>query len=175
MSFTNLVQSRYSCRDYDRDKIVERELLTNIVNAARLAPSACNKQPWTFVIIDDKCDVFCRQTVLKSYNRQWIESAPAFIIACGDHTQAWHRQSDDKDHTDIDLAIAIEHICLAATEAGLGTRWVCNFDVATLSNGLNLPNNLEPIAIIPIGYPTKNNEINKIRKNIDEIIRWGNF
>lgn len=175
MSFTNLVQSRYSCRDYDRDKIVERELLTNIVNAARLAPSACNKQPWTFVIIDDKCDVFCRQTVLKSYNRQWIESAPAFIIACGDHTQAWHRQSDDKDHTDIDLAIAIEHICLAATEAGLGTCWVCNFDVATLSNGLNLPNNLEPIAIIPIGYPTKNNEINKIRKNIDEIIRWGNF
>lgn len=175
MSFTDLIQTRYSCRDYDRNKIVERELLTDIVNTARLAPSACNKQPWTFIIIDDKCDVACRQTVLKSYNRQWVESAPAFIIACGDHSQAWHRQSDDKDHTDIDLAIAIEHICLAATEAGLGTCWVCNFDTATISQELNLPDNIEPIAIIPIGYPAKDNETNKIRKNIDEIIIWGNF
>lgn len=175
MSFADLVQSRYSCRDYDRNKIVDRTLLTNIVNAARLAPSACNKQPWTFIIIDDKCDISCRQTVLNSYNRKWVESAPAFIIACGNHSQAWHRQSDNKDHTDIDLAIAIEHICLAATEAGLGTCWVCNFDVATISKELNLPCDLEPIAIIPIGYPTKDNEINKIRKNIDEIIRWGNF
>lgn len=175
MNFEQLTQARYSCRDFDRDRAIDREILINIINSARLAPSACNKQPWLFIIVNDNCDSSCRTAILESYNRPWITSAPAFIIACGDHSQAWHRQSDEKDHTDIDLAIAIEHLCLAATEMGLGTCWVCNFDTKKIADAFNIPSHLEPIAIIPIGYSAKENNSIKNRKSIDEIIQWGKF
>ncbi len=175
MDFSKLINNRYSCRDYDRNHTVTRDTLTSIIEAARLAPSACNKQPWTFIIVDDLCDVSDRQAIIESYNRQWLKSAPAFIVACGDHSQAWHRQDDGKDHTDVDLSIAIEHICLAATNVSLCTCWVCNFDTEKLVNGLNIPSHLEPIAIIPIGYPATDNIPAKNRKNIHEIIRWGRF
>ncbi len=176
MNFNDLVNTRYSCRSFNPDKIIDREMITKIIKTAQLAPSACNRQPWLFVVVDDKCDASCRKSILDSYNRPWIETAPAFIVACGDHRQAWIRQTDNKDHTDIDLSIAIEHICLAATEAGLGTCWVCNFNADILSKGLNIPQDVEPIAIIPIGYPASDSTIpQKNRKKIEEIIKWGNF
>lgn len=176
MSFNDLVNARYSCRNYNRNKVVERVLLVKIIEMARLAPSACNRQPWTFIIVDDQCEASCRKCVIDSYNRPWAETAPAFIIACGDHSQAWVRPADSKDHTDVDLSIAIEHICLAATDAGLGTCWVCNFDAEILSQGLNIPQNYEPIAIIPIGYPADDTTIpTKNRKEIEDIIKWGRF
>ncbi len=175
MSFNNLAKSRYSCRNFDRDKIVNRDLLTRIIDSARLAPSACNRQPWIFIVVDDCCEVSTRQAVIESYNRPWMNNAPAFIIACGNHDEAWHRPADDKDHTDIDLSIAIEHICLAATNAGLGTCWVCNFDVEKISHSLNIPSHIEPIAIIPIGYSADSNIPSKNRKELEQIIKWGKF
>ena len=117
MSFLNTAQSRYSCRNFDRNKNVSRDTIISIIEAARIAPSACNFQPWCFVVIDDQCETECRQAIIESYNRPWVESAPAFIVACGNHSQAWHRAADNKDHTDIDISIAVEHICLAATDS----------------------------------------------------------
>lgn len=176
MSFLDLAQQRYSCRDFDRNRIVSRNILSRIIETARLAPSACNRQPWIFVVIDDECEASCREAVIESYNRPWVKTAPAFIVACGNHNEAWHRASDNKDHTDVDLSIAIEHICLAATDAGLGTCWVCNFDVEKIKSELNIPSQYEPIAIIPIGYPAPNAAITtKNRNDIDEILKWGKF
>lgn len=176
MSFNDLANTRYSCRDFQRFKTVSRELLTKVIDSARLAPSACNRQPWTFIVIDDLCEPSSRQAVIECYNRPWMNNANAFIIACGNHDEAWHRPTDGKDHTDVDLSIAIEHICLAAADEGLGTCWVCNFDVATLSDKLNIPTNIEPIAIIPIGYPSEGSTATpKNRKEIDQIIKWGSF
>ena len=170
--FLDLVTSRYSCRNYQAAP-VSRDTLKKVIATAQLAPSACNRQPWEFIIIDTP--ELC-QGVIKSYDREWVKTAPAFIIACGNHDEAWHRASDGKDHTDVDLAIAIEHICLAATAVGLGTCWVCNFDVEKLSKGLNITSQYEPIAIIPIGYPTTDEACNnKNRKELDDIIKWGNF
>ena len=174
MSFNDIANARYSCRNYDRNRVVNRDTLASIIEAARIAPSACNRQPWTFVVIDDLCDASCRSAIIESYNRPWIESAPAFIVACGNHAEAWHRPADGKDHTDVDLSIAIEHICLAAADAGLGTCWVCNFNTELLIKALNIPEGLEPIALIPIGYPADNAPA-KNRKEIDQIIKWGKF
>ena len=176
MAFNTLALKRYSCRNFNRNKAVNRDIMLAILESARLAPSACNRQPWVFVVIDDLCDASLRSAVIESYNREWVKSAPAYIIACGNHDEAWHRQADGKDHTDVDLSIAIEHICLAAADYGLGTCWVCNFDVEKLTKGLNIPSQFEPIAIIPIGYPATNDACNtKNRKESDEIITWGNF
>ena len=175
MSFIDIAQTRYSCRDFNREKPVSRTVILDVIEAARIAPSACNRQPWKFIIVDDECDSTYRNAIIESYNRSWIASAPAFIIACGDHSQAWHRPSDNKDHTDVDLSIAIEHLCLSATSEGLGTCWVCNFDTEVIIKKFNIPSHLEPIAIIPIGYPVTMSNTTKNRKEIDEIIQWGGF
>ncbi|MDE5745583.1 MAG: nitroreductase family protein [Paramuribaculum sp.] len=167
----DVVAGRYSCRAYTPAP-VSREMVLAVLDAARLAPSACNRQPWKFIIADNQ---ETRELVIGAYGRDWVKDVQTFIIACGDHSQAWHR-ADGKDHTDIDVAIAVEHICLAASSLGLGTCWICNFDAKAISDGLSLPENLEPIAIIPIGYPNPTAPVPaKSRKAIDEIVKWGKF
>lgn len=167
-----LARDRFSCRAYSQ-RPVEKDTLLAVLDVARLAPSACNKQPWLFLIADSD---ELRNAIFDSYNREWIRTAPEFIVACGVHDEAWHRGCDGKDHTDVDLSIAIEHICLAATAMELATCWVCNFDPAKISEAFNLPEGVEPIAIIPIGYPAEGTEIpEKKRKSLDEIVKWGKF
>ena len=73
-------------------------------------------------------------------------------MACTNHEESWHRRADNKDPADIDIAIAVEHLCLAATEQGLGTCWVCNFDASQCSTVLGLPEYIEPAVLIPVGY-----------------------
>ncbi len=167
-----LARDRFSCRSYS-DRPVERDTLLAVLDVARLAPSACNKQPWMFLVADSD---ELRRAVIESYHREWIKTAPEFIIACGLHSKAWHRSCDGKDHTDVDLSIAIEHLCLAATAMELATCWVCNFDPAVISKAFNLPADVEPIAIIPIGYADENKALSaKSRKSLSEIVKWGKF
>ena len=93
-----------------------------------------------------------REKIQACYPREWFKQAPCYIVVCGDHAQSWKR-ADGKDHMDIDAAIAAEHICLAAAEQGLGSCWVCNFDVALCRQLFGLPPTVEPVALIPVGYP----------------------
>ena len=168
----NLARERYSCRNYS-DRKVYRDTILAVLDIARLAPSACNRQPWKFLVADSQEQ---REAVLYSYEREWIRTAPEFIIACGIHDEAWHRGCDGKDHTDVDLSIAIEHLCLSATSLELGTCWVCNFDPKPIREAFGLPDNVEPIAIIPIGYPAEGQSTPiKKRKALDEIVKWGKF
>lgn len=170
VQFRDLVQSRYSCRAYAPTP-VDRGVICSVLETARLAPSACNRQPWKFIVVDDEES---RRIIASAYSREWIVEAPAYIIACGDHNEAWHRGTDDKDHTDVDVAIAVEHICLAATSLELGTCWVCNFDADIIRKKFDIPEGIEPIAIIPIGYPVEDAIVpKKNRKALDEIAKWG--
>lgn len=171
MDLKKLSQERYSVRAYLPEE-VEKEKLDYILECARLAPSACNYQPWFFYIVtspEKKADLQA------SYNREWFKTAPMYIVVCSDHDQSWRRSTyDGKDAADIDASIVSEHICLAATSVGLGTCWVCNFDPAQLRTLLDLPSNQEPIAIFPIGYvdEQKSKAPEKKRKDISEITTW---
>lgn len=166
----SLMQQRFSCRSYDLGRGCDRDLIGAVIDAARIAPSACNRQPWQFLVVDSP---EARDIIAMAYSRDWIKTAPAYIIALGDHDQAWHR-ADDKDHTDVDVAIAVEHICLAATALGMATCWVCNFDEHILRDGFKIPAHLEPVAIIPIGYAAPDCPVpNRNRKPTDEILKWG--
>lgn len=113
------------------------------------------------------------EAVLKAlyscYKREWLATAPCIIVACVDHNESWHRRADNKDHADIDIAIAVEHLCLAAAEQGLGTCWVCNFDAPQCSEVLGLPENLEPAVLIPVGY-AEDEPTEKKRKPLNEIL-----
>lgn len=166
MNFLDLVKKRYSVRSFDQREI-EKEKLDYIMECLRLAPSAVNFQPWRFVVISDKETL---DAVKSTYKREWIQTAPYIIVACANHDESWHRRSDNKDHADIDVAIAIEHLCLAAAEQELGTCWVCNFDAELCRGVMSLPSNIEPVALIPIGYPADGAEVpEKKRKTMMEI------
>lgn len=165
MNFLDLVKSRYSCRAYTPRR-VEAEKLTYVMECVRLAPSAVNKQPWRFHIVTDDKRL---EELRKCYNRDWFKTAPACIIASVLHDEEWVR-ADGKRHGDIDIAIAVEHLCLAATEQGLGTCWVCNFDAELCRELFELPQDEEPAVLIPIGYPADELREKK-RKTTEEITR----
>jgi len=167
MTFLELVKSRISVRQYTSEK-VEDDKLAYILECARLAPSAVNYQPWQFLVIKND-NVKC--LIQECYHAKWLVEAPVYIVACSDTAQSWKRGSDGKDHADIDIAIAVEHICLAAAEQGLGTCWVCNFNVQKCAELLNLPENIHPAVIIPIGYTTQSVSRNPNRKSNEEIIK----
>ncbi len=149
MEFTQLIALRQSVRAF-KDIKMDSATILKILEAGRLAPSAVNFQPWRFIVVDDD---HLLENLWLSYPRQWIKSAPQAILVCGDHSESWKRAADNKDHGDIDAAIAIDHITLMAASLGIGTCWVCNFNPQIVRESFNLPDNLEPIAIIPMGYP----------------------
>lgn len=149
MDFIEIARQRFSCRSY-QNKAVDEGKLYKVLEAGRIAPSAVNNQPWHFVVIQDEEN---RKKICSAYKRDWLQQAPVIIVVCGDHSASWKR-SDGKDHCDIDIAITVDHITLMATEQGLGTCWVCNFDKQKVIEVLNLPDNIEPMVILPLGYPT---------------------
>ncbi len=167
LSFLELAQRRTSVRDF-LEKPLEKEKLDYIMEAVRLAPSAVNYQPWSFFVLEGKDKVI---ELSEAYNREWFKTASTCIVACGNHQQSWKRK-DGKDFCDVDIAIAVTHLIMAATEMELGTCWVCNFDKEICSAILQLPEYVEPIALIPIGYPVNPDifiQNEKKRKTIEEI------
>ncbi|WP_094545914.1 nitroreductase family protein [Petroclostridium xylanilyticum] len=173
MSFLELAKRRYSVRDY-KDTPVEEEKILQVLEAGRVAPSAVNYQPLYFIVVRDE---ELRKKILTTYPRNWIASAPVIIVVCGDHSKAW-RRADGKDHCDIDTAIAIDHMTLAATDLGLGTCWVCAFNSMQCHKILGLPSHIEVIALLPLGYPADQADVDRHstkRKKIEEIVYWDGF
>lgn len=169
-SFLDLARKRYSCRSF-QNREIPKEILEKVLEAARVAPSAVNSQPWFFVVVSDDS---LKKRITSCYSRSWIESAPIIIVACGDHNRSW-RRADGKDHCDIDIAIAIDHLMLAATEIGLATCWVCKFDAMKCSSIMELPSHITPIALIPVGFPADTSNPNRHsdkRKALNEIVFW---
>lgn len=167
MTFKELSSKRFSVRKYT-DEPVSDEQLAYVLECTRLAPSAVNFQPWHFYIVTSPDD---RAKLQKCYDREWFSTAPMYIICCICHDVAWVRKYDQKAHGDIDIAIATEHICLAATEVGLGTCWVCNFDAKLCHELFQLPDNEEAAVLIPIDHPAPDAECKpKNRKAMDVIV-----
>ena len=164
MSFLDLVKQRYSCRSYQA-KSVEQEKVDYVMECVRFAPSAVNKQPWRFHVISGED---AKEKLRQCYNREWFTTAPMYVIASILHDEEWVR-SDGKHHGDIDIAIVVEHLCLAATEQGLATCWVCNFDADLCRQQFSLAANEEPAVLIPLGYAADAPK-EKPRKTTEEII-----
>ena len=165
MNFLELCQQRYSVRSY-HNLPIEEEKLNYVLQAARFAPSAVNFQPWKLQLITDKKDM---DRIKLCYKRTWFESVSTCIVIYKNKEQEWVRKQDGKPHGDIDVAIIAEHICLAAAEQGLGTCWICNFDREELFRQYEIPEYLEPVVILPIGYPADEPK-EKQRKSKDELM-----
>jgi len=166
MNFNELINKRYSVRAYQSDKVGD-EKLQQVLNAARVAPTAANRQPIQFIVIHTAG----REAELKRiYQREWFSKAPIVICACAVRSQAWSRM-DNKNYSEVDVTIAMDHLVLAATDLGLGTCWIAAFDPAAARDVLGLPDGVEPIAFTPLGYPADQPKPKK-RKELSELVRY---
>jgi nitroreductase len=166
MEFSELIRNRYSVRAYKPDP-VEEEKLQQVLEAMRLAPTAANRQPIQFIVVHTKGR---EQELRRIYDRAWFVQSPLIICACGVPAQNWVRR-DGKNYNDVDAAIAMDHLVLAATDLGMGTCWIAAFDPAAAREVLGLPDGVEPIAFTPLGYPA-DRPGPKERKALSELVRY---
>ncbi|MDI6723828.1 MAG: nitroreductase family protein [Methanobacterium sp.] len=169
MEFIELVKKRYSVRAY-KNNHVEDEKLNTILEAARLAPTAVNYQPFQIIVIKTQGK---KEELRSIYQAEWFSEAPLLICVCTIPEKAWTRR-DGKNYADVDATIVMDHIILAATSLGLGTCWIGAFDVEAARRVLNLPEGVEPLVFTPLGYPA--DEIGtKSRKELSELVRYEKF
>ncbi len=147
MDFQELIRVRRSARGYKPDPI-DADVLARVLGAARIAPTACNLQPFHLIVVSDP---ITRAKMKAAYARDWFAAAPVIVVGCVEPGKAWKR-GDGWTAAEVDLAIAMDHLILAATEEGLGTCWVCNFDEARVKQILAIPPEVRVIAMTPLGY-----------------------
>jgi len=163
MAFMDLVRERYSVRGYKPDP-VEDAKLQQVLEAARWAPTAANRQRFQLIVIHTKGR---EEELARIYGREWFVQAPIVICACrypGDPPPG------RKDYTDVDIGIVMDHLILAAAELGLGTCWIGAFDPAAAREVLGLPDEVEPVVFTPLGYPDAPPRP-KQRKPLSELVR----
>jgi nitroreductase len=167
MEYSELIAKRYSVRAYRPDP-VEDEKLQAVLEAARLAPTAANRQPIQLVVLHKAGR---EEEIRKIYRRPWFVQAPLIIAVCAISSQAWVRESDRFNARLIDAAIVADHLILAATNLGLGTCWIAAFNVEAARSVLQLPAEAEPVIFTPLGYPA-DQPGPKIRKPLADLVRY---
>ncbi len=167
MEYFDLIACRYSVRAYTSDP-VEDWKLHKVLEAARLAPTAANLQPFQIIVIHTEG----RQSELgKIYHREWFVQAPLLICGVGVPRQSWVRAADQRRYLDVDVAIVMDHLILAAADLGLGTCWVAAFNAQAARQALALPDEVEPLIFTPLGYPADLPGA-KERKPLEELVRY---
>jgi nitroreductase len=171
MEYVDLISTRESVRNYNPNQPVPRKILDRILNAGRLAPSACNNQPWKFIVISSAESL---EKIRACYNRDWFKEAPNFIVVTGLRNLAWNRSYDGYNSIETDVAIAMTHIILAAENEGVGTCWVAAYNPALLKEALNIKDDRQVFGIIPLGYPKQGyiKSLNKKRKPLEDIVEY---
>ena len=168
MKFIELAEKRCSIRGYKPDPVPE-ELLHEILQAGNLAPTAKNLQPFHFIVVRDPVKL---DELAASYPAPFFRQAPVVIVICTEPAKGWTRdRHDGKNYCEVDAAIAIDHMTLAATDIGLGTCWIGAFDPVKVTESMGLPVGIEPIAMLPLGYSNEAGR-EKTRKPLEELVRY---
>ena len=166
MEYTELIRSRYSVRAYEPDP-VEDEKLQRILEAARLAPTAANRQPFKVIVIHTQG----REAELRRiYHREWFTQAPLILCGIGVPSVSWVR-ADNRRYLDVDVAIVMDHMILEATNLGLGTCWIAAFNAEAAREILHLPDEVVPLIFTPLGYAADQPAV-KERLPLSELVRY---
>ena len=179
MNFSNLINHRQSDRAYS-DKEVEEEKILQCIEAARMAPSACNSQPWKFIVINDA--ELKKKVAQTTANRllplnHFTIQAPIHIVLVNEgsnFTATLGNKIKNRNFSLIDVGIAAEHFCLQAAELGLGTCMIGWFNEKELKSLLNIPNSKRPELIITLGYSADNIREKK-RKKVEKILSFNKY
>jgi len=170
VDFWDVIRGRESIRDYDPLRPVDRAVLERILDAGRIAPSAANRQPWRFLLVSSRETL---AKVRKCYAKPWFNDAPHVLVVAGRPSDAWTRQ-DGYNSIETDLAIAMDHVILAAEREGVGACWIAAFDLAILRAALGLAPDEHVYAITPFGFPRAGfaKKGQKERKSLGELVRY---
>lgn len=176
MTFQELIKVRQSERKY-KDQKVARDLIIQCLEAARLAPSACNSQPWKFVVVDDPSLLPAVADAAAGMGmNKWVNQAPVIVAVTLEKMNFTARIGSvikDKEYSLLDVGIAVEHFCLQATELGLGTCIMGWFDEKKVKKLLGIGNKRIPL-LISLGYPDGTTR-NKSRKTLEEMSSWNQY
>jgi nitroreductase len=171
MSVLDIIRERRSVRAYKSDPIPE-ESLRRVLEAARLAPSGKNLQPWKFICVQDSG---LKRKLAKASNAQYfIVDAPLILVACGFPDECYRSLGRYMKSWPVDVTIALEHLILQAQEEGLGTCWIGSFEEDEVKSLLAVPDHVKVLALTPLGYPDEVPEF-RGRKSIEEIVSYDSF
>lgn len=165
MEYFELIQKRYSVRSYKKEPVEEEKIL-KVLEAARLAPTAANRQAFKLVLIRTQGH---EEELKKIYCKDWFVEAPIILGIFSIPEKNWVR-SDGRNYSDVDAAIVADHIILAATDLGLGTCWIGAFNPQAAREIIALGEGYEPVAFTPLGYPGSSSEPKRARKSLDELV-----
>ena len=172
MRFIELAKKRYSCRKY-LNKPVEPEILAEILEAGRVAPTAVNYQPQRIIVVQTPEGLAKVEKSYKSFG------APLALIICVDRTNSWKRRYDGKDSGDTDAAIVTTHMMMCAADLGVDSVWVQAFNPEILREEFQIPEHIEPMYILMLGYaagePASPERHDQLRKPIDETVFYEKF
>jgi len=171
MDFYDVIYGRESIREYDPKRKVDPEIIKRIADAGRIAPSACNFQPWEFLVVSSEEML---KKIKPCYLGNWFKEAQHVLIVKGFRDRAWLRGYDEYSSLETDLTIAMDHMILAAENEGVATCWIAAFNPEILDNALNLNENEFVYAITPLGYPKRGyvKVGHKPRKDLKEILKF---
>lgn len=170
MDFRELASKRISVRGYLPDPVPE-ETLARLLDTARMAPSAANRQPWHIVVVRDGA---MRRAIHDACPRDWLLQAPLILFVGIEPAAAWTRAEDGWNAAETDGAILMTHLTLAAADLGLGTCWIAAFSPAKLRVALALPDGIVPYAITPLGRPADAGRL-KQRKRQTDVVHDGKW
>jgi nitroreductase len=180
MNFLELVKMRQSDRAYDSNRPIEQEKLDYILEATRLAPSACNAQPWSFVVVTEpgirQQTASCIADKALGMNH-FVFQATALVVVLeesANFTSTLGSKVKQKHYPHMDLGIATAHLTLAATELGLGSCIVGWFNEKKLREVLNIPSSKRPILVITLGYSTQPTREKK-RKKTEDVVKYNKY
>lgn len=180
MKFDQILRRRRSTRSFDSRPVNDKDIIS-IVEAARLAPSACNSQTWRFVTVTQGETIrrICHEAMRPVIPNRWLEQAPLVFVGCSQLDIIANRIGSGVtgiEYYQIDLGIAMEHMVLKATELGLGTCWIGWFDENTLKKILKIPQKIKISALLAVGYPKDESSRKRKRKPLEKIVfseEWG--
>ena len=150
MDILEAIKTRRSVRSY-ASRPIPPEVMDRMQESLRNAPSACNNQPWRFIFVTD-ADLR-RQLAQIAYDQHWMAEAPLIVVGCGLPDQAYQSMGGHGNSAEIDVAIALDHLTLAAVADGLGTCWIGAFDEKRAKRLLDVPAEAKIVAMTPLGYP----------------------
>lgn len=179
MNFLDLVGTRQSVRRFEPGRSIPREILDRCLEAARLAPSACNSQPWTFVVVDDPMQV--RSLAIESCGRppyamnKFAADASALVAVVTEKMKLAARigaQFRGVQYSLVDVGIACEHLVLQATEDGIGSCWLGWFDEKAVKRRLGIARSAKVDLMICLGYAADPEIRTKVRRTLDSVRRF---
>lgn len=172
MDFITLAEERYSVRSFDR-RVVPEEIVESLLHAAHVAPTACNYQPQRILVIDSAEAL----EKLKGCTRCHFD-APLAMLVCYDVGECWKRKYDGAESGWVDASIVTTHIMMAAQSLGLGSTWVMHFDPFKMREAFNIPENIVPVALLPMGYPAEDAQplaLHSTFRALDEVVSYNCF